>query len=348
MDQKPRLFHLLTLVAATLGLLLTQGCNYFNPNIGNATYKPASVRKDIRPFNANAPFLPSPAILDYLGFYDLDIPNVDHWFGTVETDTATLATHLFQPLEPKGTLVLLHGYFDHTGILKNLIQAGVEKGYAVLVYDLPGHGLSSGSPTAIGPIPDCAEQLDVILNKMDAHCPVPIHAVAHSTGCTIMLEYLHQERKGHDFETICFLAPLVHHEHWDWSKFGYYISRPFTKKIRRRTMVNSSNPEYLAFVETDPLQSSILSYNFLDSLYTWNEAAEHYPQWPGRILILQGDQDTIVDWDYNMEFLAREVAEPEIIIIEGANHQLLNEIEPLCNQIIDFIFEQIEGPKPSN
>jgi alpha-beta hydrolase superfamily lysophospholipase len=238
--------------------------------------------------------------------------------------------------------VLIHGYFDHSGILKNLIHAGIEKGYAILVYDLRGHGLSSGDPTAIGTIPDCAEQLDIILNKMDTHCPTPIHGIAHSTGCTIILEYLHQERKSHGFDTICFLAPLIRHEHWGWSKFGYTISRPFTDKVRRRVTVNSSDPEFLAFVETDPLQSPILSYNFLDSIYAWNKAAEKYPQWPGSILVIQGDQDSIVDWSYNMKFLGREIDDPQIIMIEGANHQLLNEAPELRARAIDLIFKQIE------
>lgn len=342
MDQKTRLVHRLCSVCIALGLLLTQGCNYFHPTIASSTYRPAAVREDMRPINAGESFQPTPVIQDYLGFYDLDIPEAEHWFGTVETDTATLATHLFLPPDAKGTLVLLHGYFDHSGILKNLIEAGVEKGYAILVYDLPGHGLSSGAPTAIGPIPECAEQLDTLLDKMDAHCPPPLHAIAHSTGCTILMEYFHQERAGHDFETICFLAPLIHHAHWGWSKFGYTISRPFTKKIRRRVTINSSDPAFLAFVETDPLQSPILSYDFLDSIFDWNKAAAKYPQWPGTIRVIQGDQDSIVDWDYNMKFLGREIADPRIIMIDGANHQLLNETPELRTHVLDLIFEQIE------
>ena len=35
-------------------------------------------------------------------------------------------------------------FFDHSGILKNLIKLCLDLDYTVVCFDLPGHGLSSG------------------------------------------------------------------------------------------------------------------------------------------------------------------------------------------------------------
>ena len=51
---------------------------------------------------------------------------------------------------PKGTVFILHGYFDHVGLYTQLIDRCLGAGFDVLAYDQPGHGLSSGTLTAIG------------------------------------------------------------------------------------------------------------------------------------------------------------------------------------------------------
>ncbi len=60
---------------------------------------------------------------------------------------------------PRGTIFLLHGYNDHTGILKNLICFCLNQNYSVAVYDLPGLGLSSGEQ---GAIKDFSEYADIL------------------------------------------------------------------------------------------------------------------------------------------------------------------------------------------
>ncbi|MED5413144.1 MAG: alpha/beta fold hydrolase, partial [Pseudomonadota bacterium] len=49
----------------------------------------------------------------------------------------------------KGTVFIIHGYFDHTGLYGHLIKHCLQKGLTVISFDLPGHGLSSGDPASI-------------------------------------------------------------------------------------------------------------------------------------------------------------------------------------------------------
>src|SRR4030043_464172 len=89
------------------------------------------------------------SIESYLEFYGLKIAVARHEFVPFESGGFELAGHIFRPKEYKATVFILHGYLNHCGLLSKLIKYLVEAGFAVAVYDLPGHGLSSGEPTAI-------------------------------------------------------------------------------------------------------------------------------------------------------------------------------------------------------
>ena len=87
---------------------------------------------------------PVPSDEIYFEHYGLDFPGVSHTFGRLESRGRRLAGHVFLPDEPRGTVVVLHGYLDHVGVHSRLIRFLLGTGHAVAAYDMPGHGLSSG------------------------------------------------------------------------------------------------------------------------------------------------------------------------------------------------------------
>jgi len=325
---------------------LLGGCNYFR-NSSDKTdtggFDLEQVKADMRPLTLKTPYRPTPEIQRYFEFYGLAPTNAAHYFGTVESEGHTLAAHVFIPENPRGTLFLLHGYFDHTGTYSKLIARGLAQHYAIVCWDLPGHGLSSGDRTDTGAFDLCAKQFTDLVQRSSGILPQPSHIVAHSTGCSIALEYLYNTPTA-PFDKIVFLAPLVRHTHWGWSKFGYAIARPFVQTLRRHGKENSSDPAYRAFVKKDPLHSGRLSLEFLDDLYTWEKQLQEKPQWPGSILVIQGDADTVVDWKYNLEFLHEKIRHLDVCLVPGARHQLANEREELRNQVFDLIFNYLEQP----
>jgi len=322
---------------------LLGGCNYFrsaseSPDTG--AFDLSRARADMRPLDLKTPYRPTEEIHRYFRFYNLAPTNASHYFGMVASENNTLAAHVFIPDNPKGTLFLLHGYFDHTGTYSKLIAEGLSRRYAIVSWDLPGHGLSSGDRTDTGSFNLCARQFKDLVQRSEGTLPHPYHLVAHSTGCSIALEYL-QNSPTNAFGKIIFLAPLIRHNHWGWSKFGYNIAKPFIHTLRRRDKKNSSDKAYLAFVKKDPLHSGSLSLEFLDDLYTWEKQLKNEPAWPGSAFIIQGDADTVVDWKHNLEFLRKKIRNPEIHLIPGARHQLANEREKLRNQVFDLVFSYL-------
>lgn len=328
---------------------LTTGCAYFRDKdeIPETTaFSVQQVKQDMAPLNTAEPYTPTPAITDYFDYYNLSPTNADHYFGTVESEGYILAAHAFVPDKPKGTLILLHGYFDHTATLVNLIHEGISKGYCVAVWDLPGHGLSTGERTDTDGFDLCAQQLLDLISRLSPAAPQPMYLIGHSTGCSIAMEYM-MNSTNHEIDGYVFLAPLVRHAHWGWAKFGYGLSKPFTSKVRRRDKKNSSDEAYLAFVKKDPLHHGELSFEYLEELYAWEHRVQDDPVWPGEVLIIQGDKDDIVDWKYNLEFLESKITHTDIHIIPGARHQLANEIPSLRQPVFDLIFQYLEEMETS-
>lgn len=326
---------------------LLAGCAYFRSSTEEpnwSAFDQNQLKEDLQPLELGAPYHPTEAIQTYFDFYDLNLPGTEHYFGTIESENETLVVHVYIPENPRGSLFLLHGYFDHTGTLSHLIHEGVDQGYAIAVWDLPGHGLSSGFRTDTGEFELCSKQLNDIVTRAEPVLPRPFHLIAHSTGCSIALADMY-DTDDTTFEKIVFLAPLIRHTHWGWAKFGYTISKPFIKSVRRRDKKNSSDEAYLAFVKQDPLHSNILSYEYLSDLYRWEKTTKDYPEWPGSLCIIQGTDDDIVDWDYNLEFLKTKIDQLEVNMLPDAKHQLLNEKKSMRKQVLELIFSYLNSPK---
>lgn len=53
-------------------------------------------------------------------------------------------THIIAVGEPRGTILLVHGYAEHAGRYSSLIQTFAAEGYDVFLYNQPGHGGEPG------------------------------------------------------------------------------------------------------------------------------------------------------------------------------------------------------------
>jgi alpha-beta hydrolase superfamily lysophospholipase len=288
------------------------------------------------------PQVESESIQAYNQFYRLEFPNVIHFMGYFKSEDRKIWSQVFLPTSPVGTLFLLHGYFDHAGILKNLITYGLEQRFAIAVFDLPGHGLSSGDRGAIGSFSEYVSILETFINEYSECLPPPFHLIAHSTGGSIAYEYMNQTECIF-FDKVVLLAPLIHNAQWFLSTVGYHLAKPFTDTIKRIYRRNSSDEQFLEFSRNDPLQNDYLSIGFLDALHTWNRKIREYGAISNPMLVIQGTDDIIVDWEYNLNFLKSKIIGLEIELVDKANHQLINESKELRQQVLHRIFEYIDA-----
>lgn len=289
----------------------------------------------------------------YLDFYKInfsdEFPGLFHGFGAVDAAGFRIATHYWIPENAKGTLVINHGLYDHTGIFKHAIRFALEQRLAVLIFDLPGHGLSSGESTEIESFDQYADVLAAILKKSQAALPHPLYALSQSTGGAMMLNYLWRyafvDGSYPSFSKIALCAPLVLARRWGLGKFLYIILRPWIKNLKRGISQNSHDPEFIQFISNrDPLQAKFLPLKWVGAMKAWNRQFCTFPSQQKEVLILQGTDDMTVAWSYNLQLIKRKLPRAKVCMIDGARHQLINESNPYRTQVFSAIKKYFELP----
>ncbi len=98
--------------------------------------------------------------------------------------------------EPKAVAVVVHGYGEHMGRYAHVVEALVQRDYAVYGIDHRGHGGSQGVRAHVERFDNFVEDLHLLVGKAkDAHHGLPVFMIGHSMGGLIATRYAlrHQE-----------------------------------------------------------------------------------------------------------------------------------------------------------
>ena len=282
------------------------------------------LREHLPPFAERVPA--SPELTEFCRAYSIDFETrysgVSHVVGGVRSGDYTLAVHQWTQADARANLLVVHGYFDHTGLFNKLIDWGLAHRCNVLIFDLPGHGLSSGEPAVIDDFGDYSRAIDDVLRT--ASLPtLPWWAMAQSTGGAALIDYA--GKYDWPFAATVLLAPLVRPVGWFSVSTAQRFLSPFTGGVRRTFAVNSSDRDFLEFIKNDPLQCHRVSLRWVGALRRWLGSLAPRDLGVGPALVIQGDADGTVDWRYNIPFIARLFPDSEVEYLPGAGHQLANE-----------------------
>jgi alpha-beta hydrolase superfamily lysophospholipase len=272
---------------------------------------------------------------DYLSFYGIDLGEVSNY--KIEKLEGKTIIHIFEPKIVQKTVLLIHGYFDHTGSFKNIINYFLSSNYRVIGYDLEGHGLSKGNRGEIHDFNDYVQTFQKVITFCKERDVYPNKVIAHSTGAAICTQYLLQCRGR--FEKVIYLAPLVRAANW------YYILAcskvvPFLKQKLTRTFAkNSGDDDYLTFVKNDPLQCTYISVPWVLAMINWNKKVEALSPSTQEIYIIQGTLDETVEWKYNVAFLRKKFPFAQIALVQEGRHQIMND-SPMVKKIVFSLIEK--------
>lgn len=309
------------------------------------TFDPDRLRAGLKPLVENL------ALSDdgqaYQRFYSMaglgSEGRVSSRLGRFEVGGYEIVTQLWTPEKPVATLVLVHGFYDHMGLYRHVIEWALELGYAVISCDLPGHGLSSGTRASITDFAEYQVVLDRLFVEARAlQLPQPWHLCGQSTGGAIVIDHLlnHGDQSPIQGQSIL-LAPLVRPRGWTWSKVSYYLLRAFVKGIDRRFSENTNVPTFMPFLMADPLQPRRLPTAWVGALAKWIERIESAPRSPRSPLIVQGESDMTVDWNHNLAVLKDKFDHPQIFMLHEARHHLANELPELRLQFFRFLTQRM-------
>ncbi len=277
------------------------------------------------------------AVADYVRFYGIDlenvVPGVKHYAGWFDAYGYRIVAHAFIPEAALGTVFFLHGYLDHSGLYRHLMRDCLERGFAVFIYDQPGHGLSSGARVDIPDFAHYQHVLSEAIERFGPDLPQPFHALGLSMGGAIVMDHvLSAEAQGRQpaFSRVLLLAPLLRPAQWTQIRFGWWLVRHFRPTVPRVFRNNSSDEAYLRFVrDHDPLQARHVPMQWIGALRRWVHYMMRLPAARTPALLVQGGRDETVEWVFNNHFVRSHFPVLHEAQVAAASHQLPNERDDL-------------------
>lgn len=263
----------------------------------------------------------------------------------------TIVQQCWQTPESDKILIINHGYFDHTGLYGQLIAWGLEHGYRVIGYDMPGHGLSSGERAAIDSFDTYSQVLEAVIDEaLTSHShthphthihtsnPISVDLIGQSTGCAVIANYLLKHPHPHaPVGRVALLAPLVRSMGWQAMRWVYFISKRFLSSVKRKFINSSHNTRFNYFLQyEDPLQAREIPLSWLGAMESWYTYIRSLPtdfQNKQAITIIQGSGDLTVDWHHNLPELRRCFPNSTVHMIPKARHHLVKETSKFWDQV---------------
>lgn len=236
---------------------------------------------------------------------------------------------------PFATLLLAHGYGEHTGRYVELEESLARAGFDVLSYDMPGHGRADGKRATV----DIAELIDLHLQqRAEARSLARTDQLAlfgHSMGGLITASSALINPRGIDavvlsgpaFRPLPAVPTMV-------AKAGYALARffPSLPVVSLDPADISSVPRVVARYEHDELNyhgrvpaltgtsMTLHGHTALERATTWDDTLP--------LLVFHGTDDKLAHIEGSREFVAavRMAGGPAALIeVPGAFHEVFNE-----------------------
>lgn len=309
------------------------------------TWNKQGIQTQWRPVDFQSPVALSAIENEYCNFYKLDFENrikdLEHGFGYFESADQRLAAHYYRPrLTPSiGTILIVHGYFDHAGLCHHLIEFCLKLDYSVVVYDLPGHGLSTGKLGAIDNFDEYVQSLDGLISLVTNPFDHPLTLIAQSTGAAITMAWL-EKRQKQDRPAIpsYLLAPLVQPSGWRNINLLFKLLSPILNQYPRKFMVCSHDQQFLDYIDkVDPLQFRYIPLSWIAALIEWRNKFANGPVIDAEPVVIQGGLDDTVDWPANLSIIDKRFKQATFHLLPNAMHHLINEEEKLRNQLFRIL-----------
>ena len=254
--------------------------------------------------------------------------------------------------EPRGAVLLTHGYGEHSGRYGEVVRAWTGRGLIVATYDLRGHGRSEGDRGHIDSFRDYVRDAEDLLDELAANdrwsgCGKPM-LFGHSLGGLISTHIALSAQSR--YRALAMTSPF----------FGLALEVPAFKAALGRGLSRiaptfglpsglkgadvTRNAEIAREYDADPLNlKNATARWFTEAMTAQEDALEAVRHLRLPVLCLVAGDDRIASVEATRRVLERVGSEEKEISIEaGRFHELLNEperaeyIERLGDRLLDW------------
>ena len=254
--------------------------------------------------------------------------------GTVITeDGIPLRWWARLPDSPKGLVLVVHGFLEHSGRYEHVIDALNREGFATGRFDCRGHGVSGGARAFMTRYRDYLCDLQRIREEIQPLAPdVPLFVLGHSQGGLMVLAYA-LDPLGEGLAGVIALSPAV----------GFDADIPAWKDLLGRLMSRlwptlsldaGIDPDKLTHVaeavewrNNDPLVGTRATARwFTETLGAQTRLQADTASWTHPVLVMAAGDDALVDNAATKRFVdALPVEDKTWRLWDGMYHELLHE-----------------------
>jgi len=268
-------------------------------------------------------------------------------FGWKTGDGLQLYAQGWQPeTEIKAAVCLVHGLGEHSGRYAHLAAFLSQAGYALLVFDLRGHGKSQGQRGYASSFGVLLDDISHLLEEAAKRHPGrPRFLYGHSLGGSLVLDYALRRRPqlagviatGPGLRTA--FEPLAWKVTLGKIMYRLWPALSMSNELDRQGL--SRDPKVVRAYNSDPLVHDRVTARLgIDLLQSGLWAMEHAAEFPLPLLLMHGAADRITSAQASREFAAKAGDRCTLKIWDGLYHEIHN--EPEKEQVFAFLLEWLK------
>lgn len=236
------------------------------------------------------------------------------------------------PKDPRGILVVVHGFAEHLGRYEYLTKRLNDYDFGVYRFDNRGHGKTKGEKGHIDRFEEFLLDTDIIVEMArEENSKVPIYMLGHSMGGLIVASYGVQYKDKLNGQILSGAATMKTPQVKGIKGSIFKTLNNIVPKFKIKNPISSFLCSDQSVVENyikDPLNLKNATLNFyveflLNGVEQLDKDMESY-NYP--CLILHGSEDKIIPKEASENFYNRiQSHDKKLIIYEGSYHEIMNE-----------------------
>ena len=248
--------------------------------------------------------------------------------------------------EAKAVVCLVHGLGEHSGRYDPMAEAFSQAGYALLAFDLRGHGRSEGRRGHAPGYAALMSDIEKLLQEAAGRYPhLPCFLYGHSLGGNLAIYYVLNNRPN--LAGIIASAPLLRlaYNPSQWKSGMLRGMRALRINLSIRSGLDdtalSRDLNVVRNYRNDPLTHDLISARLAMDMLRYGEwNLNHASEFSLPLLLMHGDGDRITSAAATAEFAKKADRFCTLKIWEGFNHELHN--EPEKQGVFDYVLEWMD------
>lgn len=234
----------------------------------------------------------------------------------------------------KPYVLIVHGFSEHSGRYKHVIENFNKSGFNVLAFDFRGHGKSAGIRGYVDEFSQYISDLHAVVQYVqNKHGIDKVFVVAHSMGGLVATYYAHQFAQN--LYGLILSSPLyaVKVQVPKWKELLSLLTSKYIPKFSMPNEMGSENlthdKSYLADYDKDELILHLVRARWYTEIKTaCLEGQKIVADVKIPLLMQLSNDDKIVDYEVSLRCFEKNAStDKSLIIYDGFYHEIYNETD---------------------